>query len=243
MYTGYDAFRISGVNRDISFDGLKFKGHHIGGWTNAQMSVIKATGDCQNLSITNCVFEDIVGFPVQQFGGLHTTFRFNEVLNCGNGPNINCDGTSDEPTQLSDNYLNLTEGIESSGAYTWIERNAGDDLYVCMVSIGGDLSGRMLPGIRVRLNIANGISQGPTNGISIADGCDGPLIELNEINDSTGQGVVVTRTIAAPTFVKDAQLLNNIIRRAQGVPIYTPAIDGVTGTVKTGNVDENGNLV
>lgn len=242
-FTGYDMFSISGVTRDISISGLTFKGLHVSGWTNAQMSVIKVTGDCQRLSITNCTFQDLVGFSVQQFGGAITTFRFNRLINCGNGPNINTDGTATEPTQLSDNYFNLSEGIESSGAYTWIERNTGDNMYACIASIGGDLSGRLLPGIRVRLNIVNGVSAGPNNAISVNDGCVGALVELNELNDCTGRGIVVSRDVPSPTVVQNTNILNNIIRRAGVVAIYTPAIAGITGTTKSGNVDENGNPV
>jgi len=236
MYTGYDAFAISGVSRDIAIDGLTFQGLHSGGWTNAQMAVIRVLGDCQGLSVTNCIFKDLVGFSVHQDGGLHSIVRFNQSTNCGNGLNVNCDGTIDQPTQLSDNTFDHSEGVESSGANTWIERNTGTNLYVAIVSAGGDISGRMLPGIRVRLNVANGVSQGPTNGIAVADGCDGALVELNEINDSTGQGIIVTRGVQYPTLVRDTLIQNNIVRRAQGIPIYLPAIDGITGTVSQGNV-------
>lgn len=238
MHTGYDLFSISGVNRDISISGLTFQGLHTGSWTNAQMAAIRVLGDCQGLIITNCIFKGLVGFSVHQDGGLHSAVQFCQFINCGNGLNVNCDGTIDKPTQLSDNYFNHSEGIESSGAYTWIERNHGDDVYVAIVSAGGDISGRMLPGIRVRQNVVNGVSQGPINGISVNDGCDGALIEGNEINDSSGQGITVTRGVQYPTFVKDTMLLNNIVRRAQGIPIYTPAIVGITGTIQQGNVIE-----
>ncbi len=221
----------------MTFDGLTIEGHHTGGWTNAQMAAIHATYQATGFTVINCIFRNMVGWPVRQDGGYQTTVQYNQFINCGNGLNVNTDGSVDHPTVLSDNSFTDSEGIESAGAYTFIERNTFSNALAVAIALGGDTSGRLLPGIKARNNIVNGVSAGSAVGILVTHGCDGALVENNEVDDAA-TGIAVTKPGGYPTVIKDTLIQNNTIRRASNVAIYLPVEDGISGTVSQGNVIE-----
>lgn len=238
MATGYDLFTLASFSNGTVIDGsdgLTIQGHHTGGWTNAQMSAIAVGNFCQNIIINHVTFKDLVGFSIHQPSGTHTICQYNRMTNCGNGLNVNADGTLELPTELSDNDIDTSEGIEAAAPYTKIERNKITNALAGAIALGGDTSGRELPGMVARNNIINGVTANTALGIEITYGCVGALVELNEIND-TDYGVIVTADPAFPIVIRDTLIQNNTVRRARHIPIYLPAIAGITGTVQQGNV-------
>ncbi len=227
--SGYNALQLADYAYDVSVNGLTLRGLHTGGVTNAQMSALHLGTKARNITITNCVFEDLVGFSAQSYGGDGCSVTDCVFSNCGNGLNINMDNA-----RFANNEFVDSEGIEAAGTHNTIEDNTFTNAYNGAISIGGDVGGRSLPGIVVRRNIINGVVTPAGSGIVIADGCNGAIVENNEVYDSGTTGIVVTRGEIYPTAIIDSIIRNNIIKGAN-IGIYLPNISDIDGTLVDGN--------
>lgn len=211
---GYSAFVLRDATYKVTIDGLTFRGNHAGGWTNAQMAFVDLLGtQCDTCTFRNMRFENGVGFSIHNAGGgLNVTVENVRTENCGNGLNVNA-----THSRFSNIHINNSEGIEASGAYTVIE-----DIYITNalavgVSLGGDMSGNYLPGIVLRRFTINGVTESSANGLVIADGCDGAIIEDGDIRLTRGIGIVTAVSGAG-------RARNNTIRRVTLQDNYNVAI-------------------
>lgn len=230
---GYTALQVNDNANDVTFNNLTLQGLHTGGWTNSDIAALHLGNGSRRVKVLGCTFNDLVGFSVHQESGFESTVQNCTFSNCGNGVNVNADGTPTRKSVISDNIFTDSEGIESAGAYTLIERNTLTRALAGGISAGGNTSGKTLAGIEVRNNVINGVSQGSAIGISVKLGCDGAIIDTNTVN-GCAFGIEITNPGGYPTLVRDTHLTNNMGDN-NGVGLYLQNTPNITGTVVTGD--------
>ena len=156
--TGYQIFGkypsngLASASTNLHFARMKFKGERTGAtrYVNKQAAVFNFYGSyaaiggfalqyppfsnkgaMNGITIEDCTFEDLWGFPAQIFGYEYgTTYRHNRHLRCDNGVNINS-----LLADVHDNFVEDGEGIECGGLYVTVTNNRIVNFYNTAISV------------------------------------------------------------------------------------------------------------
>lgn len=212
--TNYHAFQVPDGATDVRFEGLRFLGENapfVPVNINQSAAIDVAGTTATDITVSDCVFEDLWGFSVHNGG---TSSRVT-VTGCAfrhNANGLNVNGNYSIQTR---NTFEHSEGLEASGAYSVYAEN----LFLTStgtlgaLSLGGTTSpGSERPGNLVR---GNTVYDARGYGISVNDGFVDGVIVGNEVYRArrigiglTGSGINGVRgvTVADNTVVSSGHI-------------------------------------
>lgn len=228
--TNYHAFQVPNGAVNVSFEGLRFRGENapfVPVHNNQSAAIDIAGTTATDITVSDCVFEDLWGFSVHN-GGTSTRVTVTGCAFRHNANGLNVNGNYSTQTH---NIFEHSEGLEASGAYSVYAEN----LFLTStgtlgaLSLGGTTSpGSERPGNLVRHNI---VYDAGGYGISVNDGfVDGAIVE-NEIYRArrigiglTGSGINGVRgiTVAENTVVSSGHIGE---RTRSGMLLNETAVD------------------
>jgi hypothetical protein len=229
----YSLFEMAATVHSVEIFGGTIEGRHSGGWTNSEMTAIQILGGtCHDIDIHDCTFRNLVGFSVHSVGGDNINVFDCQMINCGNGLNVNADNA-----ELSRNHFVDSEGIEASGSYVSIQDNTFENALAGAISAGGDTGMTIHPGAVVSGNTISGVT-GNGTGIVVADGMHGATVSDNIVSGCQ-YGIRVSVTVGFFNTVADTLIQGNTVRDCN-IGIYLPhGGDRITGTVVDDNLIES----
>jgi hypothetical protein len=187
----YHIFRCLSGTSNVVFLGCNIDGEKPAGeYTyNHQSSGILVETGCSEVTTQQCRFRNLWGFTTHNPGASERIHLLNNyVYRCANSFNVN----SDFSWQLF-NFLEESEGIEASSAYSLIGWNYIKNALGIGISAGGDQS-NITPGTRVTGNIIKGVVAVPGQaglGIVCADNFGYGQVDHNEIWCTDNSGLMI----------------------------------------------------
>ncbi|MDQ3699365.1 MAG: right-handed parallel beta-helix repeat-containing protein [Chloroflexota bacterium] len=189
--TNYHAFQVPDGATDVRFQALRFVGDNapfVPVYNNQSAAIDIAGTTATDITVSDCVFEDLWGFSVHNGG---TSSRVT-VTGCAFRRNANGLNVNGNYSTQTHNTFEHSEGLEASGAYSVYAENyfLTSTGTLGALSLGGTTSpGSERPGNLVRGNI---IYDAGGYGISVNDGfVDGAIIG-NEVYRARKIGISLT---------------------------------------------------
>jgi hypothetical protein len=187
----YNAFQVAKGSSGVTITGVRFLGQNdftfiLGHQAAAiDVDVSPTAGGVRDITIEKCIFENLWGFSVHHQGNGHRIHvRDCRMKNVTNTVNVNGDYC-----EITGNTFENAAVVECSGSYCVISSNMVKSSPHGGFSLGGRPSGPYGYGTVCANNVIDG-AEG--QGIIVADGSDGYIVQGNTIQRTTQSGIVAT---------------------------------------------------